>query len=220
MICNALIFAAGRGERLMPYTKHTPKPLLQIQSLPVIFWHIQKLQQLNIKTIFINHAYLGGQIKSQVKQAFPDLNIQFLAEPPGGLETGGTLAFFEELVGQSSTHLLCINADIFCDYDFDLNITLEDDIHAKLILAPKTKASLQGNFDLDEQGFIQQSLEPEFIFTGIAYYNLKAIHELPLGRYSIREYLFKWLAQKQVKGEVYQGPWFDIGDVNTLLKLK
>ena len=219
MIEHALIFSAGRGERLYPYTKNTPKPLLEVKAQPVLFWHIEKLKALNIKTILINHAYLGGLIKEKVRQAFPDLDIQFLPEPPGGLETGGTLAFFKQQLVNNGSNLLCINADIFCDYNYDLDTQLQADIMAKLILVPKANHELMGNFNLDEAGFILNSSHPEYIFSGIAYYNHLALLQLPIGRYSIRDYLFKWSSEKQITAEVHQGIWLDIGSPDSLLML-
>jgi N-acetyl-alpha-D-muramate 1-phosphate uridylyltransferase len=220
MIEHALIFSAGRGERLNPYTKYCPKPLLDVQGLPVLFWHIEKLKTLNIKTIFINHAYLGGEIKAKVRHAFPSLDIQFLSEPPGGLETGGTLAFFKQQLTNNSSDLLCINADIYCNYHFDLNTLLGDNIKAKLILIPTANSGLGGNFSLGEQGFVLSKNHPTLTFSGIAYYSKNALLELPIGRYSIRDLLFKWSSQRQIVGEVHHGFWLDIGTVETWLKAR
>ena len=220
MIAHALIFAAGRGERLLPYTKNIPKPLLEVRGMPVLFWHIEKLKALNIRSIFINHAYLGGMIQQKVHKAYPELDIRFLAEPPGGLETGGTLAFFKQQLVGNGSDLLCINADIYCDYDYDLNTALHADIKAKLILIPQANTGLQANFDLDAQGFVEQSPHPTYVYSGIAYYHHRALLELPIGRYSIRDYFVKWSSQKQMTADVHLSTWVDIGHLNILLGLQ
>ena len=62
MIDVAMIFAAGRGERMRPLTDVTPKPLLEVGGKPLIVWQIEALARAGIRRIVINHAWLGEQI--------------------------------------------------------------------------------------------------------------------------------------------------------------
>lgn len=61
---KAMILAAGRGERMRPLTDHTPKPLLQVGSEPLIGWHLRRLKTAGFTEIVINHAWLGEQIET------------------------------------------------------------------------------------------------------------------------------------------------------------
>jgi N-acetyl-alpha-D-muramate 1-phosphate uridylyltransferase len=56
---KALIFAAGKGERMRPLTEHTPKPLLQVGDKRLIEWHIEKLAAAGVSDIVINTSWLA-----------------------------------------------------------------------------------------------------------------------------------------------------------------
>ncbi|OXH82422.1 mannose-1-phosphate guanylyltransferase, partial [Burkholderia multivorans] len=91
-LTTAMIFAAGRGERMRPLTDTCPKPLLEAGGKPLIVWQIERLAQAGIETIVINHAWLGAQIE----QALGDgarwgVRLVYSAEGEA-LETAGGIA--------------------------------------------------------------------------------------------------------------------------------
>ena len=59
---QAMVLAAGRGERMRPLTDHTPKPLLAVKGQPLLCWHLQALLQGGVTRVVINTAWLGEQI--------------------------------------------------------------------------------------------------------------------------------------------------------------
>ena len=61
---QAMILAAGRGERLRPLTDHTPKPLLPVMGKALIVRHIEALGRAGIRRLVINLGHLGGQIRA------------------------------------------------------------------------------------------------------------------------------------------------------------
>ena len=60
---NAIIMAAGKGERLRPLTLNTPKPLLPIAGKPMIEGLIERLREVGIKDISIVVGYLKEQFQ-------------------------------------------------------------------------------------------------------------------------------------------------------------
>ena len=60
---KAMIFAAGRGERMRPLTDTCPKPLLKVRGRPLVEWHVLNLVRAGITEIVINHAHLGHMIE-------------------------------------------------------------------------------------------------------------------------------------------------------------
>jgi len=62
--CQALLLAAGRGERMRPLTDDCPKPLLALRGQPLMQWAMQGLQRGGVTDLLINTAWLGEQIET------------------------------------------------------------------------------------------------------------------------------------------------------------
>ncbi len=56
---RAIILAAGKGERMLPLTQNTPKPLLEVLGQPIIEHTIEILHQKNIYEIYVVVGYLS-----------------------------------------------------------------------------------------------------------------------------------------------------------------
>lgn len=219
MLTTALIFSAGRGERLNPLTLTTPKPMLMIENKPLLAYHIEKLAKAGFKRIIINHAYLGGMIKHYFKNGeFYNIKIDYFAEPPGGLETGGTLAAISKKLLQNDKFILCINADIFTEFEFKTHFSLKENINAHLILTPSSKYFKQADFGLNENKLNLNN--KKYIYSGIGYYRVQPLQQLSIGRFSIREWLIHQTQNNQVSGELYNGLWNDIGTLERLQDIR
>ena len=213
MLKTALIFAAGRGERLCPLTKETPKPMLRLGQHPILEYHLIKLKNEGFTDVIINHAYLGYQIKAYFGDGKSfGLNIEYFSEPPGGLETGGTLAALNYFGKLHEEFLLTINADIVTCFPLHGSISLSKDVNAHLILIPKSEQYPTPNFGISHKEKIT-NMNKKYIFSGIAFYRVKALEELPIGRYSIRDWLFQQAQEEKLSGEVFYGSWDDIGSI-------
>ena len=114
---KAMILAAGRGERMRPLTDHTPKPLLQVGSEPLIGWHLRRLKAAGFTEIVINHAWLGEQIETTLGDGSQyGVRIAYSPEKAGGLETAGGIATALPLLGDAP--FLVVNGDVLTDIDF------------------------------------------------------------------------------------------------------
>lgn len=63
---QALLLAAGRGERMRPLTDRTPKPLLALYGQPLIAWHLDALARAGVRHAVINTAWLGEQLPQRL----------------------------------------------------------------------------------------------------------------------------------------------------------
>lgn len=59
---TAVILAAGKGTRIWPYAEVKPKVMIPVANRPVIFYNIEKLQELGFDTIIIAASAMKEQI--------------------------------------------------------------------------------------------------------------------------------------------------------------
>lgn len=223
---KAMIFAAGRGNRLRPLTDSTPKPLIKVRGRPLILWHILNLVKAGITDIVINHAHLGEQIEKTLGDGSKwGANIVYSPEKIA-LETAGGVAFARELLGEKP--FVGIAADAFCphfDYSEVLNVLPETDLWGKelkekdlawLYLVPKPDYLEKGDFSLNLFS-VSNVGEKRLTFSGIGVYRMELFNSIqkgqtyPLGKL-LREYADKGL----VGGEVLSIDWADVGTIERL----
>lgn len=114
---KALIFAAGKGTRLKPFTDHHPKALALVNNVPLLERNIKYLQQFGINDFVINIHHFGSQIVDFLKENHNfGAKIQISDESEELLETGGGLVFAKEFL-ENEDDFLIMNADILTNLD-------------------------------------------------------------------------------------------------------
>lgn len=210
---NAMILAAGRGERMMPLTKNTPKPLLKVRGITLIEHTILALKKANITKIVINTAYLGEQIQSYLGDGERfEVQITYSTEKTA-LETAGGIIQALPLLGKQP--FVVINSDILCNYDLS-KLTLPNASLAHLLLINNPAHNLNGDFGLTQNKITLEN--KKYTFAGIGIYhpdlftpflhNTKKLRLYPLLKIA--------LSKKKLSGESYSGYWQDIGTAKRL----
>jgi MurNAc alpha-1-phosphate uridylyltransferase len=163
---QALILAAGRGERLMPLTKNTPKPLIKVQGKALIEHTINWLQLAGINDIIINTSYLAEQITQHLKRKNNlKAQLKFSFEPVPLETAGGIINALQYL---NNKPFVVINADVFCNYDLT-QLHLPQNSLAHLVLVNNPTHHLTGDFGLDKHRIILKSTP--YTFAGIGLYH-------------------------------------------------
>ena len=121
MITQALILAAGRGNRMRPLTDSIPKPLLQVHGKPLIVWHLEKLARAGVRQVVINTAWLEAQFPAALGDGSAwGMTIKYShegAQYGGALETAGGIATALPLLNDAPFWLLA--GDVYMpDFDF------------------------------------------------------------------------------------------------------
>ncbi|WP_294954490.1 N-acetylmuramate alpha-1-phosphate uridylyltransferase MurU [Sulfurovum sp.] len=213
---KAMILAAGLGTRMRPLTDHTPKPLLEVGGIPLIVWHIERLEHDGFREIVINVAHLGYKIKEALGDGSEwGVQLSYSDEQEEGcLESAGGIVKALPLLGEET--FLVVNGDIFTDYDFDVNKALPEGILAHLVLVPNPEHNPEGDFALLGGKVVDAR---EYTFAGIGYYSPKLFEGVPYGKSSIVPLLRAAMKEGRVTGELYEGEWLDIGTPERLERL-
>jgi UDP-N-acetylglucosamine diphosphorylase / glucose-1-phosphate thymidylyltransferase / UDP-N-acetylgalactosamine diphosphorylase / glucosamine-1-phosphate N-acetyltransferase / galactosamine-1-phosphate N-acetyltransferase len=130
---HAIILAAGNGTRLKPLTDNVPKPLIEVNSKPLLEHVIDALPN-TISSLTIVIGYLGEQIRARYGETIGHRQVTYITQTNLN-GTGGAIA-----LAQPDIHgpTLVVNADdIYTAHD------LERLSRQRLaILATKTRASV------------------------------------------------------------------------------
>lgn len=79
---KAIIISAGKGERLYPLTKNTPKSLLEVgNGLTLLETQLHSLAENNIQDIVIITGFKAEQIEAKIKEYQKNLNITTAFNP-------------------------------------------------------------------------------------------------------------------------------------------
>ncbi|MDA9689954.1 nucleotidyltransferase family protein [Betaproteobacteria bacterium] len=217
---NAMILAAGRGKRLMPLTKHIPKPLVRINGKPLLAHHLEKLHAAGIVDVFINVSYLGHLIVEEFGCSYKGLKISYSFEPSSPLETAGGIAFARPWT-LSNQPFLVINSDILCDWPLSkaLKISSSKVLDEKLAYLVLTRnQSYSGDFHLVGKTVVNKlnnyigTNNYKLTFTGIGIYKPQFFQHIKRGTFGkLKDILIPAVENGLVIGELHQGVWEDIG---------
>lgn len=119
---DAMILAAGLGTRLRPLTHETPKPLVEVDGVPMLERVARRLLDAGADRLLVNVSHLSEQVVAYVEAADwrtaagEPVETVVSDEPDGPLETGGGIkkaaGFFRR-----DAPFLVHNADILTDVD-------------------------------------------------------------------------------------------------------
>ena len=205
---KAIILSSGKGTRMMPLTKDTPKPMLEVNGEPLIAHKIKLLEDASINEIFINVAYKKDVITNYIKSL--NKNIHLIDE---GDKPLGTAAGIRNIVSElKDESFIVINSDVWTDYPFDQlkGLNLNDNLaHIVLIETPDY---LAGDFDINDDAI---TVGKKYVFSGIGKYHTKLFK-----KYNDKDLGDILRAEKKISFSIYDGQWMDIGTPERLKQIK
>ena len=228
---KAMIFAAGRGNRMRPLTDTCPKPLLKVRGRPLIVWHIVNLVRAGITEIVINHAHLGEQIEEMLGDGSRYGAAISYSHEESALETAGGIAKARHLLGEDP--FVTIAADVYCPYfDFEeVKTVLQDndvwgkpyDLAARdvawLYLVPNPPFHPHGDFALNSFT-VKNEGEPKWTYSGIGVFRMSMFDSVQAGeKMQLGTLLREYISRGLVGGEIYRGEWKNVNTIEELDRL-
>jgi len=235
---KAMIFAAGRGERMRPLTDACPKPLLPVGGKPLIVWQIEALARAGLRDIVINHAWLGARIEAELGDG-ARFGVRLAYSPePAALETAGGVAQALPLLTDPAAHgetgevFLAVSGDIFCDFDYASLLPRARAMagaatpRMHLVMVPNPPFHPGGDFALDSQGRLWldkpagAGAAERLTFGNIGLYDTRWFRDIVPGDKVPMTPLYRSaIAAGAASGERFDGRWENIGTPAQLAEL-
>lgn len=116
---KALVFAAGLGTRLKPFTLEHPKALVPVGGVPMLGRVVNKLIACGVTEIVVNVHHFADQIIEYIKanDSF-GINIHISDERDELLDTGGGVLKARKWLDDGEPFIVH-NADILTDFNLD-----------------------------------------------------------------------------------------------------
>ena len=205
---KVIILSSGKGTRMMPLTKDTPKPMLEVNGEYLLENKINLCRNSGLNEITINVAYKKNVIINYVKTL--DIDIHLVDE---GDEPLGTAEGIRNIIKSfDDEQFIVINSDIWTDYNLKVlrDLNLEDNL-AHIVLT-NTPDYLDGDFSCDGKNLL---VGDSYVFSGIGKY-----HRELFIKHSDVELGDILRSEEKIAFSIYDGKWMEIGTPERLEKVR
>lgn len=230
---KALIFAAGKGTRLKPFTDHHPKALVKVNEVPLLERNIKYLKSFGINDFVINIHHFGNQIVDFLKENDNfNCKIEISDERGELLETGGGLIFARKFLDHGEDFLI-MNADILTDINITDLVTYHKKIKDFATLAVSDRESsrkLLFNDDLVLRGWLNVQTGEQRLaefnkgfkalaFSGVHCINPSIFEKIKRkGKFSVMEEYLDLMHTEKIHGYVHDRLLIDVGRPESVIE--
>ena len=103
---KVVILAGGLGSRISEYTKSIPKPMIEINKIPIIVHIMNHFSRYHFKDFYIATGYKGSVIKNYFKKnTFKNWNVNIISTGKNVM-TGGRLRRIKKKLGNTENFFL------------------------------------------------------------------------------------------------------------------
>lgn len=209
---QAMILAAGLGERMLPLTSTIPKPLIMLKGQPLIVHLLQALKNNGVDKVVINIYHLKQQIRDFLQDG-SRYGIKILySEENELLGTGGGIVNALSLLDPEP--FIVVSADIYSTYVF---ATLPKKLCrlAHLVLVDNPLFNAAGDFAL-QNGKVCLTGNTMLTYASIGIFTKEFFADPPGVVFPLNILLRSAINSNMVTGEYFAGTWYNIGTTKLL----
>ena len=214
---RAMILAGGEGKRLRPLTESVPKPLLPVNSKPILQLIIEQLRREGFEDIYIATGYKGEMIESYFGDGSGFGVSIYYSREQQPLGTAGPLKL---LPLPADEPVLTMNGDLLTEASLG-EIYAFHQKHNPALTVCSVSHSVQvqyGVFETEGNRISSIVEKPQLnfdVFAGITVVSPKAMECIPTGRPYQMTDLVHYFCQNGSTVLIYpiRQPWLDVGQL-------
>jgi len=215
---NAMVLAAGFGERMKPLTDRVPKPLIWVGGKALIDHVLERLASVGVERIVVNVHYLADALERHLAGR---RGIVISDERASLLETGGGVVKALPLLGPAP--FFHVNSDTIWIDGVKPNLARLADafdpatMDALLLLAPTATSvgySGRGDYAMAADGRLERRGERAivpFVYAGAAIFSPALFADAPAGAFSLTRLFHRAESAGRLHGVRLEGVWMHVG---------
>ena len=215
-ISTQIIFmVGGKGKRLMPLTKLTPKPMLKVKGKPILERLIEKAKIEG----FYNIVFITNHLENVIKDYFKSgskwgVKIKYLNEEVP-LGTAGGLIYMK---GNKKTPVIVSNGDVITDVNFRNLLDFHQKQSNEATIAVK-KYEVENPYGVVKMSqekvvdLVEKPISKSYVSAGIYVFNSHLFKKIKKNKYTdMTSFINKLLSDKvKVSACPIHESWIDIG---------
>ena len=138
---KAVILAGGRGERIRPISDTLPKALVPIEGKPILAHHIEQLERVGVRDVFILTGYLAKSIASYCKKMNTSMKLHCIESKPDATPAQRILNSYKNI----GDEFLLIYCDNFVVSDSNIESVLKKNADITFLVQPRDLGNVKLN---------------------------------------------------------------------------
>jgi dTDP-glucose pyrophosphorylase len=217
---TVVIMAGGLGTRLRPITENRPKPLVEVEGVPILETLLERISMQGFVEVYLSVNYEAGMIEGHFEDGSDlNLHIEYLREKKR-LGTAGPLSLLPE---RPEEPVLVVNGDLLTTLNFGRLIDFHDEqgVAATMGVRRYQTEVPYGVVDIENQritGIEEKPTEQYFVNAGIYVLEPEVLDFVPANTFFDMPTLFQSLmdAGQELTAYPIQEYWRDIGEQRDL----